>query len=527
MKLLKVLRCLPLLLALLLVTGLYGGVVSAEPPFNDVDLWWPCTHAKAAVCATVCPDCNAAIENTAPHTYDGGSTDPVCDLCGDTRAIAAITAQPTTGYAKMGKKVSVSVTATGDNLTYVWYFQNAGAAAFTKSSNKTATYSTTMSDTAKNRQVKCQITDAYGNTVETDTVYLREAVSVTTQPGTAYAKKNATAKVTVKASGDGLTYTWYFKNSGAAAFTKSSIKTATYSTAMSSTTKNRQVYCVVKDKYGKTVTSNTVYLREAASITTQPKTAYAKKNATAKVTVKASGDGLTYAWYFKNSGAASFTKSSIKTATYSTTLSVTTKNRQVYCVVKDKYGKTVTSNTVYLREAASITTQPKTAYAKKNATAKVTVKAAGDGLTYTWYYKNSGASKFTKASATTATYSAKITATTKNRQVYCVVKDKYGKSVTSNTVYLREAASITTQPKTVTVAKNKTAKVTVKASGDGLTYTWYYKNAGASKFTKASTKTASYSVKMTATTKGRVVYCVVKDKYGKTVTSSKATLKMK
>jgi hypothetical protein len=89
------------------------------------------------------------------------------------------------------------------------------------------------------------------------------------------------------------------------------------------------------------------------------------------------------------------------------------------------------------------------------------------------------------------------------------------------------AASITTQPKTVTVKKDATAKVTVKAAGDGLKYTWYYKNAGAKKFTKATTKTATYSAKMTNTVKNRQVYCVVKDKYGNTVTSKTVTLKMK
>ena len=47
---------------------------------------------------------------------------------------------------------------------------------------------------------------------------------------------------------------------------------------------------------------------------------------------------------------------------------------------KDKYGNEVKTSTVYLRQAASITTQPKTTYTKLNGTAKVTVKASGDGL---------------------------------------------------------------------------------------------------------------------------------------------------
>ena len=99
--------------------------------------------------------------------------------------------------------------------------------------------------------------------------------------------------------------------------------------------------------------------------------------------------------------------------------------------------------------------------------------------------------------------------------------------MTSNKVYLRMAATITTQPKSVTVAKGSTAKVTVKAVGDGLTYTWYYKNAGASSFSKTTSFTGtSYSVAMNAARDGRQVYCVVTDKYGKTAKSNTVTLSM-
>lgn len=84
-----------------------------------------------------------------------------------------------------------------------------------------------------------------------------------------------------------------------------------------------------------------------------------------------------------------------------------------------------------------ITTQPKTTYTKSGSTAKLSVKAAGDGLTYAWYVKNKGASKFTKVSTTASTYSVKMSSTIKDRQVYCVVKDKYGKTVKSSTVTLK------------------------------------------------------------------------------------------
>ena len=526
MRTYKSIRFLALAAFLLLTLSLCGGTVFAiDSPFNDAILEW-CDHEYAYPCSAECIHCYKIRENVGDHTYDSNA-DPDCNLCGVTRGIATITTQPKTAYAVMGNAAKVTVKATGDGLKYAWYYKNAGKSSYSKSSVTGSSYSSTMSSSSKDRQVYVEVTDKYGNTVQSNKIYLREAVSITTQPKTSYTKMGSTAKATVKASGDDLTYTWYIKNAGKSSYSKSSVTKATYSVTMSSSSKGRMVYCVVTDKYGKTATSNKITLREAASITTQPKTSSAKMGSTAKLTVKASGDGLTYAWYYKNSGKSSFSKSSVKTASYSATMSSTSKNRQVYCVVTDKYGKTVTSSTVYLREAVSITTQPKTTYAKKGNTAKVTVKASGDSLTYTWYIKNSGASKYSKSSVTASSYSVKMSSTTKNRMVYCVVKDKYGNTVTSSKVTLREAASITTQPKTVTVKKNATAKVTVKASGDGLTYTWYIKNAGSSKYSKSSITSSSYSAKMTSSVKNRKVYCVVKDKYGNTVKTVEVTLKMK
>ena len=524
MKLFTAKKLTVLLGVVLLLVGLTLPVTAgSDDGFNDVELLWPCEgHVYDNACDTRCNVC--LTERTIQHTYSS-DTDVICNVCDAYRIV--ITTDLKTAYAQLDAKATFKVAAKGDGLKYAWYFKNAGSTVVNKSSVTTATYSTTLNKTTKNRQFYCVVTDKHGNKVQSKTAYLRESVSITTDLKTTYAKMGAKATFKVTASGDGLKYAWYVKNAGASKFTKVTTTTASFAVTLNSTNKNRQVYCVVTDKYGNEVRSKTVYLREAASVKTDLKTAYAKMGATAKFTVKASGDSLKYAWYVKNAGASKFTKVTTTTSTLSVKLSSTTKNRQVYCVVTDKYGNKAQSKTVYLREATSVTTQPKTTYAKKNATAKVTVKASGDGLKYAWYYKNAGASKFTKASATTATYSVKLSSTTKNRQVYCVVTDKYGNKVTSKTVYLREAVSVTTQPKTVTVAKNATAKVSVKASGDGLKYTWYYKNAGASKYTKASTTSASYSVKMTATAKNRKVYCVVTDKYGKTVQTVTVTLKMK
>lgn len=85
---------------------------------------------------------------------------------------------------------------------------------------------------------------------------------------------------------------------------------------------------------------------------------------------------------------------------------------------------------------------------------------------------------------------------------------------------------ITQQPKSSVTAKSG-EKVTfsIKASGSGLTYQWYYKKVGAKKWTKWKNQNKAT---ITATAKdcwaGRSVKCTVKDSYGKTVNSNSVKL---
>ena len=268
-------------------------------------------------------------------------------------------------------------------------------------------------------------------------------ITIRTQPVDAVAALGEKATVTVDAFGEGLTYKWYYKNKGASKFSlTTSYKGSSYSVEMNADRAGRQVYCVITDKYGFSATSDTatIGLKNEAKITKQPANALVVKGATAKVTVGAAGDGITYKWYYKNKGASKFTlTTSYKGSSYSVEMNADRAGRQVYCVVTDKYGNKVTTKTVTLnlKTVAKITKQPVNALAVKGATAKVTVGAAGDGITYKWYYKNKGAGKFTLSKTFKgSSYSAEMNADRAGRQVYCVVTDKYGNTVKTNTVTL-------------------------------------------------------------------------------------------
>ena len=84
-----------------------------------------------------------------------------------------ITQQPADGYAFSGDKVSSSVVAKGDSLSYQWYIKNAGQQSFSKSSVTKATYKVTMNEKSDGRQVYCVITDKDGNQLQTKTATLR------------------------------------------------------------------------------------------------------------------------------------------------------------------------------------------------------------------------------------------------------------------------------------------------------------------------------------------------------------------
>jgi len=471
--------------------------------------------------------------------------------------VLTITKQPESVRVLPGATATVKVTATGSGLTYAWYFADAGSETFTKSSIADGnTYSVEMTDARDGRRLYCVITDKYGDSVKTETVTISQKtpVSITKQPESVTVKLGETASATVEAVGDGLSYAWYYTTgAGSSKFYKSSNTTDTYSVEMNTSRDGRKVYCKVTDQYGNTVTSKTVTLHmkegDPVKIVTQPVSVTVAEGETASATVEAVGDGLTYAWYFtSNKSDKTFSKSSTTGATYSTTMDSSRDGRKIYCKVTDVYGNTVTSDTVTLKMSAptattplAITKQPENVTVAEGETASTSVVATGEGLKYTWYYTSNGSdSRFFKSSTTTATYSTVMNETRDGRKIYCVITDKYGDSVTTATVTLSmgeeeegggeetvTALAITRQPENVTVKAGETASTFVEATGDGLSYAWYYTSNGTtSKFYKSSITAATYATTMDSSRDGRKIYCVITDKYGKSVTSNTVTLTM-
>lgn len=359
-------------------------------------------------------------------------------------------------------------------------------------------------------------------------------LSIVTQPKSVTVGNSVTASATVVAKGDGLSYQWYIKNKGDKVFSASSIKTATYSAAMDATRDGRQVYCVITDKYGNKLQTNTVTLTMLKpEITAQPGNVKVALNETFTVSFTAKGEGLKYEWYYKDAGAAKFLKTSTFTGPeYTTQMTDARAGRQVYCVVTDKYGASVKTDTVTFSVDSKvvITRQPESVKGKLGETVIVNFAAEGTGLTYEWYYKEASAAKFLKTSTFTGPeYTVQMTEARADRQIYCVITDKYGATAQTQTVALQLDAElvITRQPESVTAAKDQTAVVNFNASGLGLTYEWYFANAGSDNFVKTDTFSGpEYTAQMNESRDGRRIYCVVTDKFGASVQTETVTLSM-
>lgn len=190
-------------------------------------------------------------------------------------------------------------------------------------------------------------------------------------------------------------------------------------------------------------------------------------------------------------------------------------------------------------EEFAIVTQPTDTAAVKGANASVFVEATGQDLTYAWYYKNPGNTKFYRSSEqfvseNGTSYSIPMYSWRDGQQVYCVITDGDGNTLETDIVTLtldQGSIQITKQPENCSAANGENAIVTIEASGDDLTYTWYYKNPGNSRFYQSgeqfvSEDGASYSLSMNKWRDGQQVYCIVTDANGISVQSDVVTLSM-
>lgn len=100
----------------------------------------------------------------------------------------------------------------------------------------------------------------YGGSITWEPYGMTE-LKITAQPESVSVLPGIMAEVSVAAEGDGLTYSWYTKKPDSCVYVKSAVSGPSYTMIMGESSEDRQVQCVVTDKYGNFVVSQSALLR--------------------------------------------------------------------------------------------------------------------------------------------------------------------------------------------------------------------------------------------------------------------------
>lgn len=249
----------------------------------------------------------------------------------------------------------------------------------------------------------------------------------------------------------------------------------------------------------------------------------ASENAKTKLTISATGVGLTYRWQVKTSAKAEWkdTKSTGYNTKTLTVRAIPANNGYKYrCIVKDIVGNQATSAAATLKIVASITKQPASIKVAPGKTKMFTTKAVGSGLRYQWQVKTSSSASWknaTFAGNTGKTLKVPATVARNGYQFRCRITNRYGNSVYTSAAKLTVIkAKVKTQPKTTAVKSGKKATFTVSAVGVGLRYQWQKNTNGV--WSNISTKTPTkVGVIVRKNDSGMRIRCRITDANGNVV----------
>ncbi|GAA4038577.1 hypothetical protein GCM10022386_25560 [Flavobacterium cheonhonense] len=226
-----------------------------------------------------------------------------------TVSTAAIATNPVnfTACSAGANTATFAVTTTGIVDTYQWQVSTNNGVDWTNITNggiyadaDTATLSLsglTLSD--NNKQFRCVLNGVVNSNGAT--LFVKEAVAITTQPSSATGCSAGSATFTVAATGDGLAYQWQVStNSGASWSNVASATSATLTLNSLTADMNGNQYQVIVSGAAPcsavTSTAVTLTVNTAVAIGTQPANTTVCNAANATFTVTATGTSLGYQW---------------------------------------------------------------------------------------------------------------------------------------------------------------------------------------------------------------------------------------
>ena len=404
-----------------------------------------------------------------------------------------ITQDPADLTVNNGQKATFSVKVKEKNVSCQWYWLFPGildewVPVAPEVGGNTATLSFVAVLDNNGVQFKCVVRNAAGKekTTRVATLTVLPVLPVIkTQPKNVKVKSGALVKLSIKATGTGLTYQWLRRNSNAEDWGLIDGATAANYTFNCTMLDDASEYCCVvtnADGYVESNVATLTVIPQPATIKTQPKSTKVKSGATAKFSVKATGPNLSYQWYARADAQSHWTEMAGETgANLNLVACMALNGTQYYCEVRNADGADA-SNIATLTVtpvAVAIKTQPKAAMTvKSGAKTRISVKATGPNLKYQWYKLANGAEDWeamdgqTKADCTFV-----ATLADNGAQFRCRVwnDDEEKTSGVATLTVTPVPPKFSTHPRGATVNAGATVTFKAKASGGVVTYQWYVK----------------------------------------------------
>ena len=396
--------------------------------------------------------------------------------------------------------------------------------------------------TNEDTQCRCVITDAKGNTIYSDPCILRvaEYACIVNDPVDFYGYVGDTAKFTVEVYGEVLSYQWQLKKGSKwANLTTGGANTPTLSVKVDESKNGKTYRCVITNDKGNELITDEVsihVIEPAIDIITQPKNYSGPEGSTAKFSVVAEGDGLTYQWQLKKGSSwANLSSGGAKTPNMSIKVDGSKNGKTYRCLITNADGEQLATDEVKITVKdpdITINSQPANYSGLEGSTAKFTVVATGTDLTYQWQLKKGNSwADLSSGGAKTASMSIKVDSSKDGKTYRCLITNAAGEQLATNEVTITvkqpsNAITITKQPENTETYEGGTAGFMVEAVGEGLTYQWQLKKGSSwANLTSGGATTNRLSLGKCDMSKNGTVYrCVITDANGEQIVTDEVTL---
>lgn len=436
-------------------------------------------------------------------------------------------------YVAVGSTATLSVTATGDELSYQWNVSTDGKTYFAIAEARSSNYTVQATDENNSKYYKCYVWNPVSNgyMYASDSVQLHVAYqpNITRPPLSQTIKTGDSANLSVEVTGGGLSYQWQLSTDGTTWADIENAAADEYSFAAVRSQSGYRYRCIVTNPAG-TATSAAAIITviDPPVITSQPTLPDDVPEGTRKtLSVRATGDNLFYQWQVSNNGSTYLNISGADAQDYSITASKEVSGKYYKCLVWNAVGN-VTSSSVQLHVVfqPEITQHPVPGTVQSGVSVMLSVKATGESLKYQWQARANSSSDWQDLTdITAASYSFTPVRADSGMQYRCVITNAAGTAISDTaTLTVLDPPIIITQPSLpADVIGDSQYTLTVEVTGDDLSYQWQVSSNGSLFEEIDGAWSATYSITATTANSGNQYRCFISNAVG-SVLSSAATV---